>query len=305
MLTTFSYIKRDSFVHRLDSRTKIILLFAYSFAVAQTSNFWIIAGGFLLTIIYFCLSRLRWEETKSTWRLVITVSLILTIGNYLLSGGNILQEVDSYNVHVLFSLPFLGFRSHVPYIGPAPLLFSVESIIFFFTQIMRNIGIATLGIIIAYTIDPSHMGVAFRGLGFPDKFAYAIDLSFRFLPTVMRDVDTTLAAQRARGFELDQLRGGPIGKVMRIAPLILPVVIGSILGAEDIINAMELRCFGVTKRSWLIELRMQRADIVLVTTAIAFFVLMTLLNIIGGFYGQGALHLTHIQGIPSFLLGSK
>ncbi len=302
MLATFSYIQRDSFIHRLDPRTKLIVLFAYSFAVLQTSNVWFISVGFVLAMFYFRMSKLTWQETKSTWRLVLTITLLLTVGNYILARGDILQGLDPIaHMHVLVAIPFLGFLPHAPYLGPAPLVFSVESIVFFFTQLMRNISIATLAIVIPYTVDPGQIGVAFKGLGFPDKYAYAVDLSFRFLPSILRDFDTTMAAQRARGFELDKLRGGIVGKIVRITPLILPVVIGSILGAEDIINAMELRCFGVGKRTWLIELRMLRDDRWLTWACVLGFTLLTVLNITGIFFTQGWLHVTHIQGIPNFL----
>src|SRR5437870_10309599 len=50
------------------------------------------------------------------------------------------------------------------------------------SQGMRNFSIALLAVPIPYTTNPGHIGIAFKGLGLPDKFAYAIDLSFRFLP---------------------------------------------------------------------------------------------------------------------------
>jgi len=39
--------------------------------------------------------------------------------------------------------------------------------------------------------------------------------------------------------------------VRRIAPLIIPVTIGSILSGEDMVNAMDLRCFGLRPRTWI------------------------------------------------------
>ena len=137
-------------------------------------------------------------------------------------------------------------------------------------------------------------------MGLPDKFAYAVDLSFRFLPSVARDFGTTLDAQRARGFEIDKLRGGTFAKIARLAPMIVPVVIGSIVGAEDIISAMELRCFGVGKRTWITELHARPIDRVIITLSITGFFAITLLNILGNYYGSGFLHVLHVQGIPGF-----
>lgn len=301
MLINFPYIKRDTPLHRLDPRAKFVLLIAYGFAAAQTSNFWIILAGLLAAIFYYSQGHLKWVETRRVWYFIIALNLMIVIGNYFLSGGAVVQGVDLQHQHVLFNLPFLGFKRQAPFFGPAPLVFSVESITFLITQGMRNFSIALLAIPIPFTTDPSHMGVAFRGMGIPDKFAYAIDLSFRFLPTVSRDFGTTLDAQRARGFELDKLRGGIFGKIARLAPMVVPVVIGSIIGAEDIISAMELRCFGVSTRSWLVELRARLVDKAAIALGIGFFVGITLWNIAGNFYADGVLHFLHTQGIPAFL----
>src|SRR5205807_9268082 len=144
-------------------------------------------------------------------------------------------------------------------------------------QGLRNFGIAFLAIPIPFTTNPGLMGIAFKGMGLPDKFAYAVDLSFRFLPSVTRDFGTTLDAQRARGFEIDKLRGGIFSKIAKLAPMVVPVVIGSVVGAEDIINAMELRCFGVGKRSWLTELHARPTDWIVILLSIIAFVAITAL----------------------------
>ncbi len=300
MLISFSYIERESFVHGLDPRTKFILLFAYSFTALQTSNIWFILVCFMLAMYYYSRARLKWSETKKSWIFLLTLTTVLVIGNYILSDGAVVQGIELGHQHFLFSVPFLGFTAHPPYIGRMPLAFSVESILFAVTQELRNVSIIALALVIPFTTDPGLMGAAFKGMGVPDKFAYAIDLSFRFLPTVFRDFDTTLDAQRARGFELDKIRGGLISKTMRIAPMVLPVVIGSIIGAEDIISAMELRCFGVGKRSWYIELHPRTVDRILIGAAIGIFVLITVLDIVGGFYDQGIFHILRIQGLPAF-----
>lgn len=301
MLINFPYIKRDTPIHRLDPRAKFLLLLGWGLAAAQTSNFWFMLVGFTGAAWYYSLARLKWSETRRVWYFIIFLNFMLIFVNYFLSGGAIVQGVDMTHPHMLFTLPFIGLKHTAPFIGPASLPFSVESITFMITQGLRNFSIAFLAVVIPYTTDPGLMGITFKGMGLPDKFSYAIDLSFRFLPTVARDFGVTLDAQRARGFEIDKLRGGIFGKIARLAPMVVPVVIGSVVGAEDIISAMELRCFGVGKRTWLTELHPRRIDRVIITLCIAGFLLVTALNIAGNFYASGPLHILHIQGIPSFL----
>ena len=112
----------------------------------------------------------------------------------------------------------------------------------------------------------------------------------------------SLDAQRARGFEIDKIRGGILSKIARLAPMVVPVVIGSIVEAEDIINAMELRCFGVGKRTWFTKLHARPLDRAIITLSIIGFFAITLVNILGNIYTQGPLHVLHTQGIPPFLL---
>ena len=301
MLINFPYIERDTPVHRLDPRAKLIVLFLFGLAAAQTSNVWFMFIGLLGAAFYYSQAHLKWRETKRAWYFIIFLNVMLVVFNYFLSAGSVVQGVDLTHQYILFSLPFVGVKSHAPFFGPQPLIFSVESIIFMLTQGMRNFSIAFLAVPIPFTTNPGQMGIAFKGMGVPDKFSYAIDLSFRFLPSVTRDFGTTLDAQRARGFEIDKLKGGIFSKIARMAPMVVPVVIGSVVGAEDIINAMELRCFGVGKRSWLAELHTRPVDRLFIILTIVGFIAITLLNILGNFYSSGFLHILHIQGIPPFL----
>ena len=65
----------------------------------------------------------------------------------------------------------------------------------------------------------------------------------------------------------DQLRlvgKGPVVAISNLAPLIVPITIGSILKGEDVIDAMNLHAFGTGPRTWLQELHYHARDIVLI-----------------------------------------
>lgn len=302
MLINFNYVKRDTPIHRLEPRVKFVLLLAYAISAVQTSNVWFLLLGMIGALIYYRAARLTWAETRRPWIFIFVITFMVVFLNYFIAGGSIVQNVDLSHPHILFHVPFIGLNGHFPFIVGNSLPFSIEILTYMLTQVLRIMAVAMLAIPIPYTIDPSHFGVAFRGLGFGDKISFAIDLSFRFLPTTVRDFTTTLDAQRARGFEIDKLRGGLFSKIARLAPMVVPVVIGSIVGAEDIISAMELRCFGVTKRTWLIDLHTRPRDRLFLWLCVAGFLLVTALNILGIFFSSGPLHVLHVQGIPQFLV---
>jgi energy-coupling factor transport system permease protein len=128
---------------------------------------------------------------------------------------------------------------------------------------------AALSVSIPYTINPSLYGITFKGLGLGDKLAYAMDMAFRFVPSLGRDFQITMDAQRARGFELDSRKGiNIVQRVRNFAPLLVPLTIGAVLGGEEITDAMDLRAFGVKTRTWLPKLKYQAKDWALIVFAV-------------------------------------
>jgi len=161
---------------------------------------------------------------------------------------------------------------------------SVERSFFAVSQLARVFSVAIMTILIPYTLNPALYGITFRGLGFPDKIAYAMDLTMRFIPTFGRDFQLTMDAQRARGYELDKIRGGLIQQVRKLGPIIVPVTIHAIIGSEDIIDAMDLRAFGIGPRSWLEQLIYRRRDRILIAAGVLLLVLSFALLVLG--YGS-------------------
>lgn len=257
MLVTWRYRKRKSLIQAFDPRAYFIF---YACFMACTLLFWDIRflSFFLaITLLFIFTSGVQFREMRRAWLfiggfMVFYATLIFLTGR----GG-----VEVYqSEHVLWRLqaPFtlLGWRPSLE--------ITVERTVFALSQFVRVFSLAGVTILIPYSINPAHYGVTFRGLGLPDKIAYAMDLTMRFIPTFGRDFQLTMDAQRARGYEIEKLSGGLFAQVRKLAPLILPVTIHAIIGSEDIIDAMDLRCFGVGPRTWLEELHYRRRDYVLI-----------------------------------------
>jgi len=144
-------------------------------------------------------------------------------------------------------------------------------------------SIAIMTILIPYSIDPALYGITFKGLGLPDKIAYAMDLTMRFIPTFSRDFQLTMDAQRARGYELEKFSGGLIEQVRKMGPIFVPVTIHAIIGSEDIIDAMDLRAFGIGPRTWLQVLKRDLKDHILIW----FGIVILVGSIVLGMFGYG------------------
>jgi energy-coupling factor transport system permease protein len=287
MLIAWRYRERDTIIQRLDPRARIIWTLAFLFSIIQFWDLRIMLLFLGAAALQFKLAKLTWRETRRVWILISVIIFFMTTLTFLTGRGGVATAYhEEHLIHRLgpLSLPIVGW--------PISLDITAEKTIFALSQLMRMYAITTMVVVIPYTIDPSLYGITFRKLGLPDKFAYAMDLSFRFVPTLGRDFSITLDAQRARGYEVEKLSGGILNQIRRLAPLLVPVVINAIVGAEDIIDAMDLRAFGVGPRSWVRQLTYQPTDKVLIVASVLLFFGSTAL----AFIGVGGLW------VPGFLL---
>jgi energy-coupling factor transport system permease protein len=108
-----------------------------------------------------------------------------------------------------------------------------------------------------------------------------VDLAVRFIPTIAHEFSETLDAQRVRGYDPTARSGGLFARVRRVAPVFVPVTVGSLAGAEDTIDAMDLRGFGTGKRVWYRQLRMDAPSWIVVVVFFGFLGLATWLNLAG------------------------
>jgi energy-coupling factor transport system permease protein len=278
MLVTWRYRKREnSLIQSFDPRAWFIFFGCFLVSVLFFWDFRILLL-FAGTALFFVLtSRVEWRETRRAWSFIAFFVFFYAFLTFLTGRGG--MEVYKQE-HLLASLrfPFTLF-------GWQPTLnMTVERIFFAFSQLLRMFSIAAMTVLIPYSIDPSLYGITFRGLGLPDKFAYAMDLTMRFVPSYGRDFQLTLDAQRARGYELEKLSGGLVAQVRKLIPLIVPVTIHAIIGSEDIIDAMDLRAFGIGERTWLQELHYRLRDRVLIALGVLILVGSTVLVVLG--YGR-------------------
>jgi energy-coupling factor transport system permease protein len=234
MIASFKYLNKPTLIHRLDPRTKIVLLLCTAFTAASVRDLRALLVLLALAIVYYALAQIPWHETRAAWRFIIFFIVVLAGFNTLILGaGAVGQEAI-----VLIRLP-LGIQ------------ITWQNIIESLGVICRMLAGAFMALPLTFTTLPTRFGVAFRGLGLNDKLAFAVDLAIRLVPTYAADFRSTVDAQRARGYEVDSLKGGFVERVRRLAPLAVPVTMNAIMSGEDITNALDLRGFGLRPRTWM------------------------------------------------------
>jgi energy-coupling factor transport system permease protein len=262
------YLGRGSWVARRDPRVVILTVALAGITVIQIWDIRVVAVILAAALLWYRAARIPWHRVRGQWAFVLVFLSLVVLWNTLLTGGEI-GGFDRPDLHVLFHLPLLG----------TPI--SAEAISYGATQMLRFLTFASLSFTMAYAIAPADMGVSFARLGIPYKFAYAIDLTFRFVPSLAADFKETVDAQRVRGYEWDRNRGGPISRLRRTIPLVVPLTMNAIINAEDTIDAMDLRGFGTGRRTWLRELIFDRTDRIVLAVLVVLLVVFTVLGFAG------------------------
>jgi energy-coupling factor transport system permease protein len=259
------YLGRGSWLSRRDPRLLLVGLALFVFTVIQVWDLRILAGLAIVAALYYRSAGIPFRAVRIQWAYVLFFISFVVIVNTLLTGGE-LRGLAEDELHIYFRLPLLG----------TPI--SAESVTYAIVQYLRFLSMAAVGLPIAYAIAPGDIGPAFARLGVPYKFAYGMELTFRFVPSLAGDLQTTIDAQRVRGYEWEKRGRTPIGKLTRTIPMVTPVTINAIVGAEDTIDAMDLRGFGTQPRTWLRQLAFDRTDRVVLAGFVLLLAVVTVLS---------------------------
>lgn len=112
-------------------------------------------------------------------------------------------------------------------------------------------------------------------LGLPFVVSFTLSLAFRLTPLFMETGQAIVLAQKARGLDLDA--GGPLARLRRHIPIIVPVLISSLRRADQLAVALESKGFGRQgQRTVLAEYRLTWRDAVLPAVLLAVIVLSVL-----------------------------
>ncbi len=285
MLVTWKYRPRNTFIQSLDPRTRLIFMLCVilGLTIPEIWDFRIVFPLFIISLTLFLMARIEWKDIRQPLLFIFILVFFIVGLNGLLSGRGGPSSVLDPNSPVLFSVQFMIPGTDWGWSVPV----TVSKAWFSITQITRMLCMAILAIPIPYTMDPNIYGTSFKRMGASDKVSFTMDLAFRFLPTFARDLAITVDAQRARGYEVDKLKGGIVAKIRRLAPLIIPVTMQSTVTGEEVIDAMDLRAFGTAPRTWLKDLRFTPRDYLLLGLGVAIFIACCVLKWgfgIGGFF---------------------
>ena len=259
-ITLGQFFPGDSLMHRLDPRTKIVLLFFVLAAIFVFDSPLAYAALTAFTAALIAVSRvpllLMLKALKPlSWIIAFTfvIHLVSTPG-------------DAFFHVWLFDLTWQGAAKG-------------------FFIALRLALLILLSALLTYTTSPLALTDALETLMQPAKrvgvpaheIAMMMTIALRFVPTLIEEADKIMKAQQARGADLTE--GSVIERVKGFVPVLVPLFISAFRRADDLALAMEARCYrGGVGRTQMKALRISSIDYVAYAFSALFFAALAVLK---------------------------
>ena len=260
-ITLGQYYPGNSFIHRLDPRTKILstLLLIVAVFLANTAIGYAALCAMVLFIIL--VSGLPFMLVLKSVKPLLFI-IVLTL---------VLHAVMGQGEHVLYQWKFIkvteeGLQLGVQMAMRLILLLMISSILTFTTSpIVLTDGIEAL-------LRP------FRVVGVPaHELAMMMTIALRFIPTLMEETDRIIKAQTARGADFSG--GNLLVRAKNMLPILVPLFISAFRRADDLAVAMEARCYrGGEGRTRMHQLAYRSGDVMAFVFAFAMIGLLAFLR---------------------------
>lgn len=274
-VTLGQYLPGTSITHRLDPRAKLVALVLLVWAITTATTY--VAGAVLvLTMLaLIVVSELPVGYVLRGIRPILPVLAIFLVfqllfaGNYDPSGSPVLWTWSAPEPWPLrFTITEASLRLSIVSVARLVSLLIVTSVLTFTTTTTGlTHGLESLLSPLRRVKVPAH------------ELAMMLAIALRFVPTLAEELERIIKAQASRGADFG--RPGRLGFIRRarmLIPIVVPLFIGVFRRAEDLVLAMEARCYVAGGgRTRLAPLRMRPLDWATLAAVAAYVALMRLL----------------------------
>ncbi|MCI8525884.1 MAG: energy-coupling factor transporter transmembrane protein EcfT [Oscillospiraceae bacterium] len=242
-ITIGQYFPGNTVVHRLDPRTKLLLVIVYIAALFTAKGLF----GYLLVFAFLAaalvLSRIRPSVILKGLKPLLLIICLTGILNLLYTPG---EELASFWI---FTITREG----------------VASAIF---MIWRIVMLITGTFLLTYTTSPIALTDGLELLLGPLKrikvpvheLSMMMCIALRFIPTLIEETDKIMSAQKARGADFES--GNLIQRAKALIPILVPLFVSAFRRADELAVAMECRCYqGGKGRTRMKQLRYALRDV--------------------------------------------
>ena len=253
----FDYIERDNVIFRLSGLTKLICFICMTFSVMFSYDIRYILFVTVLSCIFFWMSKLKFRQIRL---MLIYVAIFLAL-NFVLT----------YLFSPAYGTEIYG-TTHELFRFSNRYTVTEEQLLYQITKIMKYASMVPMGMLFLLTTNPSEFAASLNRAGVSYKATYALSLTLRYFPHLIREYNDIALAQQSRG--LDFSKKEKFGqRVKNVVAVMVPLILWTLERIDLISNAMDLRSFGKhKKRTWYVAEPLKRNDFIAI--AIGLLVLL-------------------------------
>ena len=244
-ITLGQYFPGTTVAHKLDPRTKILMVVLYIVALFSAKNVLTYAIMALCLAVCVKISKVGLKQLVRGLKPVLFIILFTCVLNLFFTPGNrnlvefgILRISDTGLQNAIF----MALRIMLLIMGTFLMTYTTSPISL--TDGLERLlnGLKKLHV-------PVH------------ELAMMMSIALRFIPTLIEETDKIMSAQKARGADFES--GNLIQKAKAMIPILVPLFISAFRRADELATAMECRCYhGGEGRTKLHVLKYQRRDYV-------------------------------------------
>jgi energy-coupling factor transport system permease protein len=235
------YLDRDTWVHRLDPRTKMFLLlgmFALPFVFLNP----LYELAVLALVLFFGYLAQSLVNLRRIWFILLAILVVTTILWSIVGSGR----------------------------TPLFLFVEREALLYGLSTALRIVITVIAGMFFLSTTRNEEVGIGLVRLGIPYRFAFAVSTALRLVPTVVATGLTIGQAQRSRGLDLES--GNIIQRIRQHLPLLVPVFVTTVRSTNVFSMALESKGFGARPgRTFFLHTAITGRDVLVM---VAFVVLL-------------------------------
>ena len=242
-ITLGQFFPGNSVIHRLDPRTKLIMVVVYIVALFMAQS-WV--GYGLMFLFLAWVIRISTIPPKAIVRglkpLVMILIFTAVLNLFFTQEGRVILDVW------IITITTGG----------------VSRALMMMARILMLISCTFL---LTYTTSPISLTDGLESLMNPLKalkvpvheLTMMMCIALRFIPTLIEETDKIMSAQKARGADFES--GSLIQRAKALIPILVPLFISAFRRADELATAMECRCYqGGEGRTKMKLLRYRRQD---------------------------------------------
>lgn len=243
-VTLGQYFPGNTIVHRLDPRTKLILVIVYIVALFCAKSYASYAFVAVFLVLCMCLSHIRLGVIIKGLKPLLFIIVLTGLLNMFYTPGRTLVSFW------IFMITWEGIRNAI-------------------FMIARIVMLIFGTFLLTYTTSPIALTDAMELLMGPLKrirvpvheLSMMMCIALRFIPTLISETDKIISAQKARGADFES--GNLVRRAKALIPILVPLFISAFRRADELAVAMESRCYhGGEGRTRMKQLHMAARDVI-------------------------------------------